>query len=119
MFVRGDRAALSALVRNLATTPCAMRRPARASKVRVSQADGMATLQVDDSGPGIPPAERERNVRPLLPAARSTEPSGTGLGLAIVRAVAAEVQLGDSPLGGLRVTLRLAAAEPALRRPRF
>jgi two-component system, OmpR family, sensor kinase len=62
---------------------------------------------VEDSGPGIPEAERarvlDRFVR--LPGAPST---GSGLGLAIVKAVAdlhgATLRLDASPaLGGLRV----------------
>ena len=113
VFVRGDRAALSALVRNLADNAVRYAPPGARVEVRVSQADGMATLQVDDSGPGIPPAERERVFDRFYRRGQVDEP-GTGLGLAIVRAVAqrhaAEVRLGDSPLGGLRVTLRLAAA---------
>ncbi|MGE5116919.1 MAG: ATP-binding protein, partial [Betaproteobacteria bacterium] len=43
--------------------------------------------------------------------AAADAPQGTGLGLAIVRSVAerhgATVALGDSPQGGLRVTVRL------------
>ena len=66
-------------------------------------------LQVDDDGPGIAPAERERAFDRFHRggAARS---EGSGLGLAIVQAVArrhgALVTLADSPLGGLRVTVR-------------
>jgi signal transduction histidine kinase len=75
--------------------------------------DGVPTLQVDDAGPGIPPAERERVFDRFYRRGLADEP-GTGLGLAIVRGVAqrhgATVALDDSPLGGLRVTLRFSAA---------
>jgi signal transduction histidine kinase len=81
--------------------------------VQVSQPDGVPTLQVDDAGPGIPPAERERVFDRFYRRGVADEP-GTGLGLAIVRGVAqrhgATVQLGESPLGGLRVTLRFGCA---------
>lgn len=78
-------------------------------------------LTVDDSGPGIPEAERtrvlERFVRlPDADAGRAT--SGSGLGLAIVQAVAqlhgATLRLDSSPsLGGLRVSVDLAVSESA------
>jgi two-component system OmpR family sensor kinase/two-component system sensor histidine kinase QseC len=84
--------------------------PCARVELRVSQDDGTALLQVDDSGPGIPPAERAR-VFDRFYRRGLDDSGGTGLGLAIVRRVAqrhgATVQLGDSPLGGLRVTLRL------------
>jgi len=111
VFVQGDRAALSVLVRNLADN--AVRYAPRDARVEVhvTQPGGVATLQVDDSGPGIPPAERERVFDRFYRRAQGDE-SGTGLGLAIVRSVAqrhgATVALDDSPLGGLRVTLRFA-----------
>ena len=77
-------------------------------EVRVSRDDAAAVLQVDDAGPGIPPHERERVFDRFY--RRSTDEAGTGLGLAIVQSVAAmhgaAATLGESPLGGLRVTVR-------------
>ncbi|RYF81625.1 MAG: HAMP domain-containing protein [Comamonadaceae bacterium] len=72
---------------------------------------GGARLVVQDSGPGLPPAERER-VFDRFYRAPGSEAGGSGLGLAIVRAVAqlhgARVQLDGAPeLGGLRVTVEL------------
>ena len=58
--IDGDRAALAALVRNLADNAVRYSPPGARVEVRVSQPDGVPTLQVDDAGPGIPPAERER-----------------------------------------------------------
>jgi two-component system OmpR family sensor kinase/two-component system sensor histidine kinase QseC len=108
--IDGDRAALAALVRNLADNAVRYSPPGARVELRVSQDDGTALLQVDDSGPGIPPAERAR-VFDRFYRRGLDDSGGTGLGLAIVRRVAqrhgATVQLGDSPLGGLRVTLRL------------
>ena len=107
--VDGDRAALAALVRNLADNAVRYSPPGARVELRVAQKDGASTLQVDDAGPGIPPAERERVFDRFYRRGLADEP-GTGLGLAIVRGVAqrhgATVALGDSPLGGLRVTLR-------------
>ena len=72
------------------------------------------TLVVDDAGPGIPEAERERVFDRFYRRddAGGAGVQGTGLGLAIVRSVAerhgARVALGTSPLGGLRVAVRFA-----------
>lgn len=114
--VRGDRAALVALVRNLADN--AVRYAPRSARVEVSvQPQGAeVSLRVDDSGPGIAPAQRaqvfERFVRG---AAAAGEAGGSGLGLAIVRSIAARhgaaLALGDSALGGLRVELRFTQRE--------
>ena len=112
VWVDGDAAALRVLARNLADN--AVRYAPRGARVevQVSQPDGVPMLQVDDSGPGIPPAERER-VFDRFYRRGLAEESGSGLGLAIVRSVAqrhgATVALDDSPLGGLRVTLRFPA----------
>ncbi len=65
-------------------------------------------VTVDDDGPGIPPEQRESVFRPFESGAH---PGGTGLGLTIardiVRAHGGDIVLSDSPLGGLRATIRL------------
>lgn len=107
--VIGDRTALAALVRNLADN--AVRYSPRGARVevRVSTTNAIPTLLVDDAGPGIPRADRERVFDRFYRRATNDE-AGTGLGLAIVKSVAtrhgANVSLDDSPLGGLRVTVR-------------
>ena len=111
--IRGDRAALLTLTRNLADNAVRYSPAQSRVEVRVKLEGGWATLQVDDAGPGIPPNERER-VFDRFYRRNSGDEEGTGLGLAIVHSVAqrhgAEVELGDSPLGGLRVTVRFRAA---------
>lgn len=66
-------------------------------------------LAVEDDGPGIPEAERARVLRRGERADEHTP--GHGLGLAMVREMAGlyggSLELGDSPLGGARLTLRL------------
>jgi two-component system, OmpR family, osmolarity sensor histidine kinase EnvZ len=72
-------------------------------------------VHVDDDGPGIPPSMREEVFKPFfrLDLARNQDEGGSGLGLAIARDIArshgGDVSLGDSPLGGLRATVRLPA----------
>ena len=71
------------------------------------------TVTVDDDGPGIPAELREDVFKPFLRLddARNQDEGGTGLGLAIARDIArshgGDIVLGDSPLGGLRATVRV------------
>jgi two-component system, OmpR family, osmolarity sensor histidine kinase EnvZ len=71
------------------------------------------TVTVDDDGPGIPLPSREDVFKPFLRLddARNQDEGGTGLGLAIARDIArshgGEIMLGDSPLGGLRASVRV------------
>ena len=88
----------------------------------------VVVLQVEDSGPGIPPGEREKVFRPFY-RTLGTDVDGSGLGLAIVREIAiqhgAQIQLEDANLRhrpglsdqagaafgpGARFTLRFPAA---------
>lgn len=77
--------------------------------------EGWLSIVVEDDGPGIPEKEREKVFRPFyrLDAARNQDVPGTGLGLAIARDVArshgGDIELGISPHGGLRATIRLPA----------
>jgi len=71
------------------------------------------TVTVDDDGPGIPASMREEVFKPFLRLddARNQDEGGTGLGLAIARDIArshgGEITLGESPLGGLRASVRV------------
>jgi two-component system osmolarity sensor histidine kinase EnvZ len=71
------------------------------------------TISVDDDGPGIPAQLREEVFKPFLRLddARNQDEGGTGLGLAIARDIArshgGDITLGESPLGGLRATVRV------------
>jgi len=71
------------------------------------------TVTVDDDGPGIPVAMRDEVFKPFfrLDDARNQDEGGTGLGLAIARDIArshgGDIMLSDSPLGGLRATVRV------------
>jgi two-component system sensor histidine kinase TctE len=56
--------------------------------VRTGRANGHAFLEVEDDGPGIPPAERERVLERFY-RVPGTAGTGSGLGLAIVREIAA------------------------------
>jgi two-component system OmpR family sensor kinase/two-component system sensor histidine kinase QseC len=108
----GDGVAFGLLVRNLVDNAARYSPRGSLVVVRVGREEGRPILQVDDAGPGIPPAERERVFDRFYRRADAGE-TGSGLGLAIVRSIArthgAAVELADSPLGGLRVTVRFEA----------
>jgi two-component system OmpR family sensor kinase len=74
-------------------------------RLSVSGSGNLAVLTVDDSGPGIPEAERERVLKRFHRA--SSTPGGAGLGLAIadtvVSATGGSWRIGTAPLGGARV----------------
>ena len=109
---QGQPDALAVLLRNLVDN--ALRYTPEGGQVRVSvQSAGSGTgaaLLVEDSGPGIPPEDRQR-VLDRFYRAPGAAGHGSGLGLAIVNAIArqheAALQLDASPsFGGLRVALR-------------
>lgn len=86
-----------------------------AQAIRISVANRRTGIEclVDDDGDGIPEESREDVFKPFyrLDAARNPETGGAGLGLSIARDIArghgGDVTLGQSPMGGLRATVRL------------
>jgi len=87
----------------------------RDSRVRVSchRQGSELLLAVDDSGPGLDAAQREKAPGRFYRAA-DTNISGAGLGLSIVKTIAqshsGRMQLGESELGGLRVSIHFDVA---------
>jgi signal transduction histidine kinase len=104
------RLALNLIENALLHTP-----PGTAVTVRVGEAAGLAVLEVEDAGPGIPPEARERIFDRFVRGQGETG-GGSGLGLAIVRAVAQHhggtVEVGARAAGGARFTVRLPVASP-------
>ena len=89
--VLGQALMLHELVANLVDnairyTPCG-----GAVLLRVRALEKGVALEVQDSGPGVPEAERDKVFTPFYRAQATMEvnPSGTGLGLAIVRDIVA------------------------------
>lgn len=73
--------------------------------VRVRQTGDDVVIDVDDRGPGIPPAQRERIFEPFTRLSGTTRhgSGGTGLGLAIARRIVDAhdgIIRADSPAGG-------------------
>ena len=108
VVVRGSPGGLRAALDNLVGN--AVAHGASTVGVTVSRGESVATLIVDDDGPGIPADERERVLAPFV-RGRHARREGSGLGLAVVagvvRAHNGRVSLDDSPAGGLRVRLEV------------
>jgi two-component system OmpR family sensor kinase len=111
--LQGRTAALQTLLRNLLDN--AIKYTPEGGQVDISLLlqGGSPRLVVEDSGIGLPEAERERVFDRFYRVSGAGAP-GSGLGLAIVQAIAAShgaaVSLDRSPrLGGLRVEVRFPA----------
>jgi len=115
IHVSGDPEALRILVRNLVDnavryTPAGGRVKVRCSAITPGGAPSPngAVLEVADNGPGLAPSERERVFDRFYRRAAVQE-TGSGLGLAIVKAIVerhgATIALGDTPGGGLVVSV--------------
>lgn len=78
-------------------------------EISTQERDGRYRIEVNDSGPGVPEAVRDRIFEPFF----TTKPvgDGTGLGLAIayavVRAHKGEITVDSGPLGGARFVIEL------------
>jgi two-component system OmpR family sensor kinase len=94
-------------------------------RVAARQVGGLAVVSVQDTGPGIPPAERERIFERFtqLDSGATRQAGGVGLGLYIARQLAIAEGgelLATDPADagqGARFELRLPMAELAFRRP--
>jgi two-component system, OmpR family, sensor kinase len=107
---------LATVVRNLAGNAIRYTPPGGRVDLSLRREGHLAILAIEDNGPGIDAAERERVFDPFYRVLGSGE-DGAGLGLSIVRAIClrlgASVSLGcaDPASGtGLRVEVRLPAA---------
>jgi two-component system, OmpR family, osmolarity sensor histidine kinase EnvZ len=81
--------------------------------IRAGADEEWLRIEVDDNGPGIPPAERDNVFRPFyrLGNGRNQDMGNTGLGLAIARDITrshgGDIALSESSMGGLRATVRV------------
>ncbi|MBN4055996.1 sensor histidine kinase, partial [bacterium AH-315-J23] len=114
--IRADRGLVSQAISNLVEnaikyTPSGGAITVRLRKIR----SGRSEISITDTGPGIPPNERDRVKERFVRLEESRTEPGSGLGLALVDAVAdlhqAKFELSDGPGGeesqmpGLRAAL--------------
>ncbi len=113
--VLGDRRRLEQVVSNLVEN--AERHGRGLVRVAVCQTDRVVRLEVDDAGPGVPAADRERIFERFARVSdrdRHVDDTGTGLGLALVaqhvRLHSGRVWVADRPGGGARFVVELGGA---------
>jgi two-component system sensor histidine kinase TctE len=112
IVVRGQARMLHELVTNLVDNAIRYTPVDGAVVLRVQAGENGAVLEVQDSGPGIAAAERDKVFTPFYRAGATMEvnPSGTGLGLTIVRDIVAvhdaEIAL-DAGIDGAGLTVRV------------
>jgi signal transduction histidine kinase len=110
VVVPGVAKLLRRVVRNLLEN--ARRYGAGEVTLSIRSADGFATIEVCDCGPGVPEALSERIFEPFyrLPGASERE-GGVGLGLALVKSITLRhggtVQCRNRPVGGACFDVRL------------
>lgn len=128
--VGGNRILLRELIRNLVDNALNYTPDGGTVTVRVTDDPfgQVVALQVEDTGPGIAPAEREQVFQPFY-RTLGTDADGSGLGLAIVREIAEQHRVTISidetrpaapssgpdaapPMPGARFTLRFHALAP-------
>jgi two-component system osmolarity sensor histidine kinase EnvZ len=112
LLTKGDPVALRRVISNLVDN--ALQHATRCC-VSLSRRDECIELIIDDDGPGIPEAKRTVIFEPFyrLDAARTHVNASSGLGLAIantiIEAHGGRISVADSPLGGARLIVSLAA----------
>ncbi|HEU0200188.1 MAG TPA: sensor histidine kinase N-terminal domain-containing protein [Burkholderiaceae bacterium] len=115
--VQGDPLLLREMLSNLIDNAVRYCRAGDSITVRLRAGDALR-LEVEDTGPGIPAAERERVFGRFYRVPGQQAP-GSGLGLAIVREIAqqhhAQLALAETPGGGLRISVVFAPRGPGVR----
>jgi signal transduction histidine kinase len=122
VVVPADPEAVRRIVLNLLDNAIKYGPPGQTITVAVERADGGARIRIDDRGPGIPAADRERVWERFsrLRRDRNSAGAGTGIGLAVVRELATlhrgRAWVEDAPGGGARFVVDLPAG-PARAAP--
>jgi two-component system sensor histidine kinase TctE len=88
-MVTGHRTLIVEILTNLVDNAIRYNRRGGLVTVAITPDDAATTLSVQDDGPGIPPADRERVFDRFIRLGRGDGPDGSGLGLAVVRSAAA------------------------------
>ena len=118
VLVAGHAVLLASALRNLLANALKFTRTGQPIEVTVLTSSDECVVVVEDAGPGIAPAERERVFDAFYRDAEArASHDGFGLGLHILRRVArahgGDVRALASDLGGARFELRLPAWSPA------
>jgi signal transduction histidine kinase len=116
-LARGDSGAIRQILINVLDNAAKYGPIGQTITIGVRSEGKVVRLWVDDTGPGIPAAHRDKVWNPFFRIGGTLDDStgGAGLGLSIVRELAtamdAEAELSETPTGGTRFTLVLPASQ--------
>ena len=112
--VIADRGLLERALANLIQNAVRFSPAGRRVRVTAGAIDGVVDVRVVDRGPGVPLDQRERIFLPFQRLGDAGNDEGVGLGLAVakgfVEAMGGEIEVEDTPGGGLTVVARLRTA---------
>jgi two-component system sensor histidine kinase KdpD len=113
--VLADPGLLERALANLIDNAVRFSPPGSPPRVTAGAVDCYVDVRVVDCGPGVPLADRDRLFVPFQRLGDSGQNEGVGLGLAVangfVEAMGGEIEVEDTPGGGLTVVTRLRTAE--------
>ena len=116
LTVHGEAAMLAAIIRNLLENAIRFTPRDGTVDIGVYRENDTAILQVEDTGPGIAPADMDQIFEPFFRGSRP-EGEGTGLGLSIVKRIVDNLggkialeNIAGAGRSGLRATVRLPVA---------
>jgi two-component system nitrogen regulation sensor histidine kinase NtrY len=105
--VTADRDLLARAIGNLLANALDAMPEGGALRVRTRALEGMALIEVEDTGPGMSEEQRARLFTPYY----TTKPGGTGLGLAIVQGIVADhggrIEVRSAPGKGTTFTIAI------------
>jgi signal transduction histidine kinase len=111
--VRGDASSLRQVLLNLLDNAVKYGPPDQTVSVRVTRTADLAVLTIEDGGPGVNPADRERIFHAFVRGRGTSGTGGAGIGLAVVRQIVeahgGRVTVDEAPGGGARFTVTLPA----------
>ena len=114
--VWADPGLLERALANLIANALAWSPPDEPVRVRATVHSGHVAISIADRGPGIPRDQLARVFEPFQRLGDRSSQAGVGLGLAVargfVRAMGGELELDDTPGGGLSAMVLLPVVEP-------
>lgn len=116
--VLGDRSGVERILNNLVSNATKYSPPGSTVAVTVRGTSDQVELAVDDQGPGVAPADRERIFSRFFRGAGEevVRTRGAGIGLSVVQEFVdqmnGEIRVVDAPSGGARFIVRFPALDP-------
>lgn len=118
--IMGNASAIHIMLRNLIDNAIRYTPEQGNVCIKIDGDDKATRLVISDSGPGIPVEERAR-VMERFYRSSSVQAPGSGLGMSIVQRIVeghnATISLGESPLGGLEITIHFATSHASPQNP--